>query len=213
MTTMPVWSSKATASRPCPAPGTISSAWAGRVRQAVTGWQVPVAVSRPKTASRLVAEYNCHRGPIAGLMKTNGTTRRAGHGHLPSPGRQSPAPTTHPGCWTAARSWTRSWRRLRPRGPLVVWRLDRLGRSMCHLVDTVSALDEWGLGFRSLRESIDTTTAGRRLVFHLSAGPVRAGKHPGPDDGRAVGGQGQGPQRRPALEAEPGPGAGRPTVV
>ena len=56
---------------------------------------------------------------------------------------------------------------LRPGDTLVVWRLDRLGRSLRHLIDTVTALDERGVGFRSLRESIDTTTAGGRLVFHL----------------------------------------------
>ncbi len=57
--------------------------------------------------------------------------------------------------------------RLRAGDTLVVWRLDRLGRSLRHLIDTVTALDERGVGFRSLRESIDTTTAGGRLVFHL----------------------------------------------
>jgi len=56
--------------------------------------------------------------------------------------------------------------RLRPGDTLVVWRLDRLGRSLRRLIDT-TALDERGVGFRSLRESIDTTTAGGRLVFHL----------------------------------------------
>ncbi len=56
---------------------------------------------------------------------------------------------------------------LRPGDTLVVWRLDRLGRSLRHLIDVVTALDERGVGFRSLRESIDTTTAGGRLVFHL----------------------------------------------
>ncbi len=56
--------------------------------------------------------------------------------------------------------------RLRPGETLVVWRLDRLGRSLRHLIDTVTGLDERGVGFRSLRESIDTT-AGGRLVFHL----------------------------------------------
>jgi len=50
---------------------------------------------------------------------------------------------------------------------LVVWRLDRLGRSLRHLIDTVTGLDTQGVGFRSLRESIDTTTSGGRLVFHL----------------------------------------------
>ncbi len=49
----------------------------------------------------------------------------------------------------------------------MVWRLDRLGRSLRHLIDVVTGLDERGVGFRSLRESIDTTTAGGRLVFHL----------------------------------------------
>jgi DNA invertase Pin-like site-specific DNA recombinase len=56
---------------------------------------------------------------------------------------------------------------LRPGDTLVVWRLDRLGRSLRHLIDTVTALDERQVGFRSLRESIDTTTPGGRLVFHL----------------------------------------------
>lgn len=50
---------------------------------------------------------------------------------------------------------------------LVVWRLDRLGRSLKHLIATVSALEERGVGFRSLHESIDTTTSAGRLVFHI----------------------------------------------
>ena len=49
----------------------------------------------------------------------------------------------------------------------MVWRLDRLGRSLRHLIDTVTSLDERHVGFRSLREDIDTTTGGGRLVFHL----------------------------------------------
>jgi len=59
---------------------------------------------------------------------------------------------------------------LRPGDTLVVWRLDRLGRSLRHLIEVVTGLDKRGVGFRSLRESIDTTTtttAGGRLVFHL----------------------------------------------
>jgi DNA invertase Pin-like site-specific DNA recombinase len=50
---------------------------------------------------------------------------------------------------------------------LVVWRLDRLGRSLKELIETVSALQKRGIGFQSLRESIDTTTPGGKLVFHL----------------------------------------------
>jgi len=52
---------------------------------------------------------------------------------------------------------------------LVVWRLDRLGRSLTHLVETVNGLEERGVGFRSLKESIDTTTTSGRLVFHIFA--------------------------------------------
>ena len=50
---------------------------------------------------------------------------------------------------------------------IVVWKLDRLGRSLQHLIETVKTLDAKGVGFRSLRESIDTTSAGGKLVFHL----------------------------------------------
>jgi DNA invertase Pin-like site-specific DNA recombinase len=52
---------------------------------------------------------------------------------------------------------------------LVTWKLDRLGRSLPHLVETVAALERRGVGFRSLTEAIDTTTPGGRLVFHLFA--------------------------------------------
>ncbi len=52
---------------------------------------------------------------------------------------------------------------------LVLWKLDRLGRSLRHLVETLAALRERGIGFRSLRESIDTTTSGGKLVFHVFA--------------------------------------------
>lgn len=50
---------------------------------------------------------------------------------------------------------------------VIVWRLDRLGRSLRHLIEVVTDLGERGVGFRSLTESIDTTTAGGRLVFHV----------------------------------------------
>src|SRR5512143_669589 len=57
----------------------------------------------------------------------------------------------------------------RPGDTLVVWRLDRLGRSLRHLLDTVSLLQEQGIGFKSLQEQIDTTTSGTKLVFHVFA--------------------------------------------
>ena len=51
---------------------------------------------------------------------------------------------------------------------LIVWKLDRLGRSLAHLIETVTSLATRGVGFRSIiTEAIDTTTPGGRLVFHL----------------------------------------------
>ena len=58
---------------------------------------------------------------------------------------------------------------LRPGDTLVVWKLDRLGRSLRHLLDTVTGLADRGIGFRSLQEALDTTTPGGRLVFHVFA--------------------------------------------
>jgi DNA invertase Pin-like site-specific DNA recombinase len=50
---------------------------------------------------------------------------------------------------------------------LVVWRLDRLGRSLPHLITTLTGLEEQGIGFKSLTENIDTTTSGGKLIFHI----------------------------------------------
>lgn len=56
---------------------------------------------------------------------------------------------------------------LRGGDTLVVWRLDRLGRSLEHLIDVVSMLAERGISFKSLTEQIDTTTPGGKLIFHV----------------------------------------------
>lgn len=56
---------------------------------------------------------------------------------------------------------------LGPGDVLVVWRLDRLGRSLTHLIDVMSELERRGIGFCSLTEAIDTTTPGGKLVFHI----------------------------------------------
>ena len=50
---------------------------------------------------------------------------------------------------------------------LVVWKLDRLGRSMQHLIETVAKLDERKISFKSLQENIDTATSGGKLIFHI----------------------------------------------
>lgn len=58
-------------------------------------------------------------------------------------------------------------RTLRKGDTLVVWRLDRLGRSLKDLVEIIHGLEARGIAFRSLTESIDTSSAGGRLVFHV----------------------------------------------
>src|SRR5712692_7195169 len=50
---------------------------------------------------------------------------------------------------------------------LVVWRLDRLGRTLKHLIETVTDLSKRHIGFQSLTENIDTTTSGGKLIFHI----------------------------------------------
>lgn len=52
---------------------------------------------------------------------------------------------------------------------LIVWRLDRLGRSLKDLVEIVSELESKGVGFQSLNESIDTTSPSGKLIFHVFA--------------------------------------------
>lgn len=57
--------------------------------------------------------------------------------------------------------------RLKPGDALVTWRLDRLGRSLPHLIELVSVLKAKGCEFVSLNEAIDTTSAGGKLIFHI----------------------------------------------
>ncbi len=61
----------------------------------------------------------------------------------------------------------RALRALKPGDTLIVWKLDRLGRSLAHLVHTVADLGKRDIGFRSLSDPIDTTNAEGRLVLHM----------------------------------------------
>src|SRR5512143_3300587 len=74
---------------------------------------------------------------------------------------------TASGSLTARPGLTEALAFARPGDTLIVWRLDRLGRSLRHLIDTVSLLQERGIGFKSLQEQLDTTTSGGKLVFHV----------------------------------------------
>ena len=89
---------------------------------------------------------------------------------------------------------------------LVVWKLDRLARSLKQLIETVEALGEREVGLRSLTEAINTTTAGGKLVFHIFAalaeferGVIRERTMAGLQAARARGRKGG---RPPALTAK-----------
>ena len=97
----------------------------------------------------------------------------------------------------------RAMRQLAPEGKLVVWRLDRLGRSLSHLVKLLDKLAKQRVKFHSITENIDTTSSGGRLVFHMMAAlaefersliseRTRAGMLAARAEGKAVG-------RRPSL--------------
>jgi DNA invertase Pin-like site-specific DNA recombinase len=64
---------------------------------------------------------------------------------------------------------TQALETLRQGDTLVVWKLDRLGRSLPHLVELISELKERGVGFKSLQENLDTTSGTGKLIFHLFA--------------------------------------------
>src|SRR5260221_11963438 len=56
---------------------------------------------------------------------------------------------------------------LREGDVLMIWKLDRLGRSLRHLMEVVTTLAQRGIGFKSLHEHLDTTTSSGKLIFHL----------------------------------------------
>lgn len=93
---------------------------------------------------------------------------------------------------------------LRAGDTLVVWRLDRLGRSLPDLVHVVNDLEQRGVGFESLTEKIETSSAAGKLIFHVFAalaeferGLIRERTHAGLAAARARGRVGG---RKPKLE-------------
>ena len=106
-------------------------------------------------------------------------------------------------------------RALRTGDVLVIWKLDRLGRNLAHLVNTVQALSTRGVGLRVLTgqgAQIDTTTAPGRLVFGIFAAlaEFRAGADPRTHPGRAHGRAGARTQGRQDVRAVESPGAAGP---
>ena len=73
------------------------------------------------------------------------------------------------GATTRRRGLDRAMAALKSGDTLVVWKLDRLGRSLAHLVQIIAELGERGVSFRSLSDPINTENAGGRLVLHIMA--------------------------------------------
>jgi DNA invertase Pin-like site-specific DNA recombinase len=97
---------------------------------------------------------------------------------------------------------------------LVVWKLDRLGRSLKHLIETVNGLAARNIGFQSLRESMDTTTSGGKLIFHVFGALaeferelIRERTHAGLRAARARGRNGGRPAKMDTAENQHGPDA------
>ncbi|OYD61203.1 resolvase-like protein [Rhodococcus sp. OK302] len=84
---------------------------------------------------------------------------------LPAVSRSGPKP--RPVATTTRPQLSDLLSHLRDGDTLVVWRLDRLDRSLPHLLQTVEKLADRGVGFKSLTEAIDTTTSGGKLIFSI----------------------------------------------
>src|SRR5689334_15441969 len=74
---------------------------------------------------------------------------------------------TASGAQTERKGLTEAVSYVRPGDTLVVWKLDRLGRSLKDLITRITDLHTRGIGFKSLTENIDTTTSGGKLIFHI----------------------------------------------
>jgi len=73
------------------------------------------------------------------------------------------------GAGVERQEWVQCLKALRSEDTLVVWRLDRLGRSLSDLVRIVGELEQRGVGFESLTEKIETSSASGKLIFHVFA--------------------------------------------
>ncbi len=144
------------------------------------------------------------------LCSSTRSRRRDAIGRL-----RKPRPALAPG----ARSWRPALDYMREGDTLVVWKLDRLARSLSQLIETVATLRDRGIELRSLHENIDTGSTAGRLTFHLFASLaeferdlIRDRTKAGLDAARARGRKGGRPRRlsdadidtaRKLLESDP----------
>ena len=173
----------------------------------------PPAPSCPKRpfathADRLRPRLQDRRLPVAGPA----ARRPAGRGHRR---RGQPLPRLRLRRTRRPAGLDSCLRALRKGDVLVVWKLDRLGRNLAHLVNTVQDLSARGVGLRVLAgqgAQIDTTTAAGRLVFGIFAALAEFEREldPGTHPGRAQGCPGSRAQGRQEVRAVEGPGAAGP---
>ena len=163
------------------------------------------------------------RVPWGGSRAGNGAAMRCAptvHSGSTSSATRSPRPAClrrpctrigPPASGMVVRAWRRALKALRCGDTLVVWKLDRLGRDLAHLVGVVSGLAERKIGLRVLTgqgAAIDTGTASGRLVFGIFAAlaEVRARTHSRANTRRSGGGQSQGAKGWTQLRPDQGPG-------
>ena len=145
--------------------------------------RLPVA-GAARAVQKLVSEINVAQptmsegceavsdmGHLLGYARVSTTDQQASSRSTRSapPAASGPSPRPPAAPAPTGLSSSRLWTSYAPGDTLVVGKLDRLGRSLRHLVDTVTGLADRGIGFRSLQEAIDTTTPGGKLDFHVFA--------------------------------------------
>jgi DNA invertase Pin-like site-specific DNA recombinase len=130
--------------------------------------QNPSDYQRPKTsdARRLVRRSGSHARWLSARLDARSTLRLAA-GPAQKAGCKRIFSDVAGGATAERPGLSKAFEFVRSGDTLVVWKLDRLGRSLRHLIESVNDLQKRKIGFRSLQESIDTTTSGGKLVFHV----------------------------------------------
>jgi DNA invertase Pin-like site-specific DNA recombinase len=100
-------------------------------------------------------------------VSTTDQTLHLQHDALTSAGCTKIFTDTASGAQTERKGLTEALAYVRAGDTLVVWKLDRLGRSLKDLISRITELNDRKIGFKSLTENIDTTTSGGKLIFHI----------------------------------------------
>ncbi len=142
------------------------------VGQPVLSWKEGIPIPVPKSMSQLLhplVDYGMISGMLVGYaqVSTRDQTLDLQRDALEKADCERVFTDTISGSKAERPGLDQALHFVRSGDTLVVWRLDRLGRSLRHLIETVGALQERNIGFRSITESIDTTSSGGKLIFHV----------------------------------------------